>query len=360
MSGKSGRDGTDDDLGGSHDDATDQEYGTTTHLVDGQDSGERHGDVDSRKDDDEDENVVDPGVLRKDGSVGKVKVDTGQLLACLDQASDHGPPGDSVLVAEYLRVTSFSQLGLFILGDPHLLELERDLLILGGQVSELGQVDSGLVPVSSSGKVSGGLGGEDETDEEQTGPDEGEGDGETVGNVTGVLGHPVGGTVDQEDTARSVESIVSKWRYDNDSSRRLNSPKSDVQLERPGDHSSESGRTGLGLEDGDQTRGGSDSHTGQQPSHTDLTPRIKGGTLDGDTDHVDDDKGETSSSETVSTTKRTLEIAKDGMKLWLARLVFARRASASLSSSSNPDSHCSKRPKRLQYRGYRRWWIDEW
>ena len=304
LTGKGSRDGTDNDLRGTHDDTTDQEDRSTTHLVDSQDSGERHGDVDGGQDDDEDEDVVDSGVSSKDGSVRKVKVDTRELLTSLDETTDHGPPGDSVLVAENFGVTGFTQLGLLLLGDPHLLELERDLLILGRQVSELGQVDPSLLPIASTGEVGGRLGREDETDEEQTGPDKGETDRKPVGDVTGMLGHSVGGTVDQEDTAYKgqVRRIVA-WFRGHD----RNSPKSNVQLEGSGDHSSESGRTGLGLEDGDQTGGGSDSHTGQQSSDTDLTPFVESRDFDGDTDHVDDDKGETSSSKTVSTTKRTLK-----------------------------------------------------
>jgi len=208
LTGKSSGDGSYDDLGSTHDKTTDEEDGSTTHLVDSQDSRERHGDVDGGENDNVDEHVIDLSVLSKDGTVTEVKVDSGKLLTGLDETSDHGPPCDSVLGAEDLGVRSLSQLGLLLLGDPHLLELVRNLLVLGGQVTELGEVDPGLVPIASSGKVRGRFGRKDETDEEQTGPNEGESDGEPPGDVTGVLGHSVGATVDQEDTV-DVEPAVS-------------------------------------------------------------------------------------------------------------------------------------------------------
>jgi hypothetical protein len=92
-----------------------------------------------------------------------------------------------------------------------------------------------------------------------------------------------------------------------------NSPKSNVKLERPSDQSSEGRRTGLGLEDGNQAGGGTDTSTSQETTDTDLTPGVESRDFDGDTDHVESDKGETSSSQTESTSEGTLLRREYGM-----------------------------------------------
>lgn len=92
-----GRDGTNDDLSGEHDDGSEDKDVSTTGSVDGEDTREGHDDVDGGQDDDEDVRVVNTSIASEDGTVREVEVDTGDLLTDLDGDTDKSSKSDSVL-----------------------------------------------------------------------------------------------------------------------------------------------------------------------------------------------------------------------------------------------------------------------
>ena len=155
LTGKSSRDGSDNDLGRTHDDGTNEKGRSSAHLVDSDNTGERHSDVDGGQDDNVDKGVVNLGVLGKDGTERKVKVDTGKLLTDLDQTTNHGPPQNSVLHAENVGVARVSVLHVLLQLDSNLLEFNRDFLIFNGKASQVGQVLPGVIPSSLFSQESG-------------------------------------------------------------------------------------------------------------------------------------------------------------------------------------------------------------
>lgn len=138
-----------------------------------------------------------------------------------------------------------------------------------------------LLPFALTGEESRGLGGHEETDGEDESKDNGETDWESPRNVTGVVRHTEGRAVDEEDT------------------------EGDAHLERTGDQTSEGGRSGFRLENGDKTRGSTDTETGKESTDTDLTVSLESRSLDGNTSNVDADINDTGCSGTNSRGQHT-------------------------------------------------------
>lgn len=229
-----------------HDGATEQQIGSSTDSVEQQNTGERHDDVDSGQDDGEDVRVVDTGVSSEDRTVVEEEVDTRDLLADLDEDTDHGSVENHVLHTETLEVGSIATLVILFLSESDVLHFDRDGLIIDGQVSHSCQVVFRLLPSVFASEEPRRFGAQGESDQEQSGPNKLDTDGESPGPVSATLRCAVGHAVDQEDT------------------------EGDTKLERSSDQTSHGRRCGLSLENRNETRGATDTETGDGTTDTDL------------------------------------------------------------------------------------------
>lgn len=244
-----------DDLPDKHDESTDEKNGSSSGSVDSEDTGEGHEDIDTGEDDLEDVGVVETGSLGELDTVREEEVDSGDLLADLDEDTDHGSPENAVLGREALGVSGLTSLLVLERRSVDLVHLDVDLRVVDGHTSEVGEVLPALLPPALLGEESRRLGREDEADEKSGGPDHLEGDGDSPRDVTGVRAHAPIGHGHTPDT------------------------EGDAELEGTGDKTSESGRGSLGLEDGDETGGGADTETSEESGDADLGVGVHSGGL---------------------------------------------------------------------------------
>lgn len=236
---------------------------------------------------------------------GSDSLDTGPLLAHLDEDTVHGAQEHAVLKAEAVKERRVGREALVLdtLDDRVELGKERRVLLL--EAAELGEVRARLVVVVALHVVARRLGREDGADERNRRPDELESDREAPREVIAGIVERVVDRVREEAEGREGRSakvpdgrqksatympmVAMSWyvpavhkvvnvRVNRVVSTRL----------RTGDQATEVLGRALGLEERRKERERADAETGDEASSDLLTPLVHARGLDGNTDAVDE------------------------------------------------------------------------
>jgi hypothetical protein len=227
-------------------------------------------------------------------------------LTDLNENSNHSAPQNAVLHREDLRVLGVALDIVLFLVKTDFVHLDVDLRVVDGETTEVGQVLAASFPFVLACEEARRLWWEDESNEEETSPDELKSDWETPRNGTRVGGglpvddwyeedtcglSELNWTRIQEASNRVQEAstiahalpwqnhVIDNWQVAN--VVRMLTPiafasewkltECDTKLERTGDQPTESGGSCFGLEHGNETRGSADTETSEETTDAELS-----------------------------------------------------------------------------------------
>ena len=211
-------DDTDDELGDDHSGGADDENAATTEALDDPEGERGAQDVDEGGDEGDEEGVADRAEGgEEDGSEVEDEVDTGELLHHLedyaeDRAADVGGAlGDGAVeaVGPALEVGGLGDdLHLVLVVGDDLGELVLDVVGVNWLATDGGKGLGGLLELALLDEETGGLWQEEETGREDDGPQELDGDGDTVGSGIIALLGGVDDAVGKQDTNGDAELVT--------------------------------------------------------------------------------------------------------------------------------------------------------
>lgn len=121
--------------------------------------------------------------------------------------TNESPEAHATLAPEAVEVAGIAGGLLLALTGEIVLHLGLELGVTDGEITELAQVDASLVNVAALDVVPGRLGAESSADEDESTPDELEGDGETPRDGSLTVVHAVVDNVGEEDAEGGAELV---------------------------------------------------------------------------------------------------------------------------------------------------------
>lgn len=298
----------DDELHDDHTSGTEDEDGTTSNLLD-HDEGSRGGEhVDEGGDHGDQEGVVDRAeLLEEDGAEVEDEVDTSKLLHHLDEDTDKGTAsvgrrlGDAALEASCpgADVAGLGNNGhLVLVVGNDLSKLVLDVLRVDGLATDTAESGGSLVELSLLDVETRGLGEESKTGGEDDGPQELDGDRDTVrSSIAAVLGG-VDDAVGEQNTDGDAELVTSN----NGTTDLLGGDLGHVQNDDGGDETD--------TETSDETT--SSHHTETSGGSLEDTTNAEDGTTEDDGDTATDEVGDVTSHDgTEESTSGRMEVTRE-------------------------------------------------